>query len=974
MEGRFAVPFHFASEFVVLVVAVGACLDALRARKYGAGLWSIVQALAFALLAAAQIAHGSLIASEDGGNQVVFLRAASFALLALVARPAASVLPAVALAPAALPALFFPGPDARLALAPAAAAMVVAGRGVLAHRRDQDPATFAFAGAFLMFAAGEGAIAFAPATGGALLVASHASRALGALFLARWLWSSVGRSVRMRTVAAFVVVLVVGVLVVSGAINLVIGDTLQTEDLKRLSSAGNTRIAAINQLESFAVGTSTSLGDDARLIRTIESGSKPQGFLSFARLLPPQASFLIAFDRTGRVMGSAEQETGTAAPHRLLLAEEASIAGTQVITDVLSGLAVSSSAVPLSFTLPNGKELSEVVVVAASSVRSGRTRAGAVAVGYRLDRSYLQRVREETGIDACADNQPSCAPTANELPAGGVTLLVGEPFRISAKTFPDASITESVALAALNDGAERARAAALAGSLDPVVTSLVRLGSDIYATAFVPISNPQEVIGVMALSRRTSALENAQRDITKTLFLVTLLAVAIAALLAWLSGGRVTRPIRSLTSAARELREGHLDARARVTSVDEVGTLGTAFNEMAQELQRTTSGLRDAATAEASLRGRMEAIVQSMGDALIATDAEARIVTFNRAAEQMLGKKAERAQGRKIADVLEGSVQGGRSLADAAMHVSSAHGVLKGTGRASLTVALTAAPLLDAGGKPAGRVIVLRDVTREQEAERMKSEFLANVSHELRTPITPIKGYAEIMARKQFPREKAMQFLEGILDSTERLERIVEILVDFAAIEAGRLKPRQEAVAVRSLVDASLGRWKQRDTTHRFARHGGADLAPVLGDARLLGRALDELLDNAVKFTPAGGRIEVDAEAFGNGRARAPRKIAITVRDNGPGIEADRLPELFRDFRQLDGSETRAHGGLGLGLAYVKRIMTVHGGEVLVESAPGKGSAFTLVLPIAGERAPAAKHRNAGARVAARKSGSRSKR
>ena len=384
------------------------------------------------------------------------------------------------------------------------------------------------------------------------------------------------------------------------------------------------------------------------------------------------------------------------------------------------------------------------------------------------------------------------------------------------------------------------------------------------------------------------------------------------------------------------------------SSGDEVGTLGNAFNEMADELQRQTGQLQRSAATEATLRARMEAILQSMGDALIAADVAGTVVTFNRAAEEILRRRAQTVVRRPLADVMRGQAITGRTLAEAAMIGGATEGTLSRADGSQVAVAMTAAPLVDSSGEPVGRVVVLRDVSREHEAERMKSEFLANVSHELRTPITPINGYAEMMSRKKFPREKEESFLAGILQSTERLERVVEILVDFAAMEAGRLKPRVEPVPVKDLVARLTDKWRERDGEHRFVRKIGPDVPPIMGDPKLLGRSLDELVDNAVKFSPDGGQIEISAEPYANGsRSARISRVRITVRDHGIGIEPEQMPDLFQDFRQGDGSETRSFGGLGLGLAYVKRIASVHGGDVIVESEPGKGSSFSLVLPAA---------------------------
>ncbi|MFA5891370.1 MAG: ATP-binding protein [Actinomycetota bacterium] len=932
MEGTLAVPFHFAVEFLVIVVAIGAALDAVRARRHGAGLWAVGQALGFLSLAVAQYLHGALILQADADRTVLALRAAGFLLLALFSRPAAAVLPAFTPAAASAPALFFAGPQASLAFLPGLGALATALRGIRAHRVDQDPVTFAFAGAFLAFAAAEGATALSTPADGAWILGAHIARLLGALLLARWLWSSIARSVRMRFVATFVIVLTVGVLVVSATLNVVIGNTLKADEQKRLAAAGHGRVTALLDLGDSARSTTGTFASSAAFTDVFVSGDGCDGAVQALPILPPNADFLVLVDAKHKVIGSAgntalQDPTLRLPPcvqgtHELRLpkTEEIALAGTGPVSEALGGRP-SASSVPVTFATPEGSEQSQIVVVAAYPSRRGSRVVGAVAIGTRIDVAYLRGVKRDTGAE--------------------VTLMVGD--RVTGTTLGEvAEVQPAINVFAGPLRVARENGVAFAHSL--------AVDGRVYESAFVPVSSADgQTIGLMVLSQESSVLMAAQRDATRVLFRVTLLAVMLAALLAWLSGGRVTGPIRSLTAAARELRSGNLDARARVVSVDEVGTLGTAFNEMASELGRTTGELRTAAETEAGLRGRLEAVVQSMGDGLIATDAAGHIVTFNRAAERMFGRRADRVLGKRIGDVVHGTTNSGSPLVDAAIQAGAAEGKVRGGGEGlSVDVAMTAAPLLDAAGFETGRVVVVRNVSREREAERMKSEFLSNVSHELRTPLTPIKGYAEILSRKDFPREKAMSFLEGILESTERLERIVEILVDFAAMEAGRLKPRAEPVSVRSLLDGVASRWRGRDGQHKFVRKGGIGLPPIRGDLRLLDRSLDELVDNAVKFSPKGGRIEISAESCKNDtRSRKTAKIRITIRDHGIGIDPENLPEMFRDFRQLDGSETRNFGGLGLGLAYVKRIATAHGGEVEVVSALGQGSSFSIVLPVA---------------------------
>jgi signal transduction histidine kinase len=250
-----------------------------------------------------------------------------------------------------------------------------------------------------------------------------------------------------------------------------------------------------------------------------------------------------------------------------------------------------------------------------------------------------------------------------------------------------------------------------------------------------------------------------------------------------------------------------------------------------------------------------------------------------------------------------------------------------------------------------GRVLVVRDLRREREVEQMKTEFLSRVGHELRTPLTGIMGYADILLRRDVPQERARQWHDEILQAGRRLLRIVEMLEFFASSGAGRVLLRPEPLDTRALVNGLTSSWTGRLPENiTMGRRVARDTPFVVADRRWLTMAIDELIDNAVKFSPDGGRILVAAApaptpgaARTNGRATVGVEISVT--DRGVGMTAGEHATVFSDFVQADGSDTRRFGGLGLGLAVVRRVVEGHGGEVTCRSALGRGTTFTIRLP-----------------------------
>ena len=460
------------------------------------------------------------------------------------------------------------------------------------------------------------------------------------------------------------------------------------------------------------------------------------------------------------------------------------------------------------------------------------------------------------------------------------------------------------------------------------------VGNRFVAVAPVKLGDGTPQLALVASSPTT--LVNRTRDeLFRNLFLVALGGAMLALLFAVVVGARIGAGLTRLRAAAEAIQSGDLGVRAGIDSPDEVGVLSRAFDSMASSVQEKT-------VTEARLRGRLEAVVAGMGEALVALDGDGRVTDFNRAAEELLGVHSADAMGRPVGDVVRLSTEDGTPIPlESSTGASrwSTIGFVDSLYAGRVPVAVSAGALRGPGTEGGGSVLVLADLTREREVEQMKKEFLSRVGHELRHPLVPLMGYAEILSRRDVPAEQAREMHKEMLEQSRKLLRIIEMLEFFAAAGAGRILLRQEEVDPRTVIDDVVHRWQQRLGSADIIRPRVRRSTPkVLADRRRLTSCLDELVDNAVKFSVNGGKITVSAES-------APGGVEISVTDHGKGMTAAEQEMVFDEFVQADPSDTRPYGGLGLGLAFVRRVVEAHGGSLDVESVVGKGSKFSILVP-----------------------------
>jgi two-component system phosphate regulon sensor histidine kinase PhoR len=319
-----------------------------------------------------------------------------------------------------------------------------------------------------------------------------------------------------------------------------------------------------------------------------------------------------------------------------------------------------------------------------------------------------------------------------------------------------------------------------------------------------------------------------------------------------------------------------------------------------------------------------------MVEGVIAADGRGRIVTANPAARRLLGYGPD----EPLPDLPElFRVKAARQVVDA---------VLAGRPVQDRQLDMDdRAFMVNARPLPAGgAVLVIHDLTEVRRLEAVRRDFVANVSHELKTPLTSISGYAETLLGDQPDPETARRFTTTILNNARRMQRLVDDLLDLSRIESGRWQPAPTQVDVSGVLRESWAALAARAESRQvqFDLDVGEGATVVCADLDALRQILTNLLDNSLRYTPAGGRITCTAAREGAG-------VALTVRDTGVGITREHLPRIFERFYRADSSRSREEGGTGLGLAIVKHLVEAHGGRVYAESERGLGTSVTCWFP-----------------------------
>lgn len=411
--------------------------------------------------------------------------------------------------------------------------------------------------------------------------------------------------------------------------------------------------------------------------------------------------------------------------------------------------------------------------------------------------------------------------------------------------------------------------------------------------------------------------------------------LGITLLLSFWMGRRWSHHVTTMVEAAHQMASGDLGRRIPVPAEKELGTLARALNVMATNLQEKLQALEEE-------QGRTASILESMAEGLIAVDQQGRVELMNASARRIFRLTLDAVEGRHLVEVIRHPdvMALMKECRDCAEGVVCRREFALKSPPIDLMVEAVA---LRRSPEGSGTLMVVHDVTELRRLERVRQEFIANASHELRTPLTAIRGYVESLLEGAVEEPaRARPFLEVIARHAERMSRLVDDLMDLSNIETGRLQLDRQPVPLSQMGEQVVA------LHHDVASKKGIalqleippDLPAVLADRDRLQQILINLVDNAIKFTPAG-HVTLSAHKASS------TLVEVAVADTGTGIPSMDLSRVTERFYRVDRGRAREQGGTGLGLSIVKHLVHAHGGELNIESELGRGTRATFTLPIA---------------------------
>lgn len=445
-----------------------------------------------------------------------------------------------------------------------------------------------------------------------------------------------------------------------------------------------------------------------------------------------------------------------------------------------------------------------------------------------------------------------------------------------------------------------------------------------------PIRSKGEVIGAVYLVAKVENIFSQMKDINKILFTGTAIALIFTALLGILLARTITRPIADMKKQALVMTRGNFSRKVKIYDNDEIGQLAMTFNVLTKKLQEAT------ATTEGEKR-KLSSVISNMTDGVIATDRKGRIILINEPAAKMLDVSRETVLSNSIVSVL--GLEDDYTFDDLLLEQESV--ILDfSTKNKRFILRANFSVIQKDSGFVNGLITVLHDITEQEKIEMERREFVANVSHELRTPLTTMRSYLEALADGAWKdKDLAPNFLQTTRTETERMIRLVNDLLQLSKMDRTDYRLSMEWIDFSIFFNRIIDRFeftKSQDIT--FIREIPSTSVFVEIDEDKTTQVLDNIISNAMKYSPEGGRITFKLK-------EEDAKIIVSVSDEGVGIPKDNVKKIFDRFYRVDKARTRKLGGTGLGLAIAKEMVLAHGGDIWAESVEGKGTTIFFTLP-----------------------------
>lgn len=447
---------------------------------------------------------------------------------------------------------------------------------------------------------------------------------------------------------------------------------------------------------------------------------------------------------------------------------------------------------------------------------------------------------------------------------------------------------------------------------------------------YVPIKVDNEIEGILFIEGKIERVFEQIQVINQVLINGTIIALVFTAIVAVIIAQTITRPITDMKKQAQAMARGNYSRKVKVYGHDEIGQLAITFNNLSKKLQ-------DEQAKTDSEKRKLSSILKFMTDGVISTDRKGRIILINEAAEQMLNVTRETVISENIIDVLD--LGDKYSLKDLTQEQNSVILDLS-TNAVPLIVRVNFSIIQKETGIMNGLIVVLHDITEQEKIERERREFVANVSHELRTPLTTMRSYLEALTDGAWmDKDIAPQFLKVTQNETRRMIRLVNDLLVLSKMDSKDYQLRKEWINFPKFLDHIIDRFEMaKEKNVHFSRDYLNEPILVEIDQDKITQVLDNIISNALKYSPSGGTITVKMVVFHD-------SLEVKISDQGVGIPKQNLHRIFDRFYRVDKARARHIGGTGLGLAIAKEMVEAHNGHIWATSIEGKGTTIHFTLP-----------------------------